>query len=82
MVSVGLAALKLHRLGIPVDDLAALDAEIAEQGSAGGAEAEGCVFDDGLTAADGVKEVVEVVVAVGVALGRGELLHVFGEARR
>src|SRR6476646_7191164 len=33
-----LATLKLHRLGVPMDNLAALDAEIAEQGSAGGAE--------------------------------------------
>ena len=31
-----------------MDDVAALDAEVAEQGSAGRAEAEGRIFDDGL----------------------------------
>ena len=53
MVSVVLAALgELHGFGVPVDDAAAFDAEVAEQGSAGGAESEGCIFDDGLAAAD------------------------------
>src|SRR4051794_36973334 len=74
-----LATLKLHRFGVPVDDLATLDAEIAEQGGAGGTEAEGRIFDHGLSAADRLEEVVEVVVAVGVVLGRGELLNVLRE---
>ena len=63
-----LAALDLHRFRVPVDDIAALHAQVAEQGSAGCTEAEYRIFDYGLTAADRVKEVMEVVIAVDVAL--------------
>ena len=65
-----LATLELHRFGVPVDDLATLDAEIAEQGGAGGTEAEGRIFDHRFTAANGVEEVVEVIVAVAIAARR------------
>ena len=60
---------ELHCLRVPVDDAAAFDTEIAEKRGPGGAEAEGCVFDWLTAGADGVEEVVEVVVAVGVAGG-------------
>ena len=65
---------EFHGFGVPVDDVAAFDAEIAEEGRTSGAEAEGCVLNDGLAAADGVEEVVEVIVAVGVAGRRDEFL--------
>ncbi len=61
-----------------MDHASPLDTEIAEQSGAGGAEAEGGVFDDGLAAADGGEEVVEVVVAVGVSTGGCVLFDCLG----
>ena len=43
---------ELHLIGVPVDYLAALDAEVREQGGARRAVAEDGVFDDGLTGTD------------------------------
>lgn len=70
----------LHCFGVPVDDGAAVGAQIAEQGSAGCAESKGCVFDNGLATAHRVEEVVKVVVAVGIAFGRREFLNRLGTA--
>src|SRR5258708_3012154 len=65
----------LHFIGVPIDDLAALDAEIAEERGAGGAIAEDRVFNDRLPRTDRSEEVAEVVVAVAVALGREVLFR-------
>ena len=43
---------QLHFVGVPVDDLAALDAEVAEQSGTCGAIAEDRVFDDRLARTD------------------------------
>ena len=58
-----------HGVGVPLDDAAVFHAEVAEQGGSGGAEAEDGVLDYGFAGADRGEEVVEVVVAVAVALG-------------
>ena len=63
-----------HGVGVPIDDAAVFHAEVAEQGGSGGPEAEDGVFDYGFAGTDRGEEVVEVVVAVTVAFGRGELL--------
>src|ERR1700727_1110911 len=61
---------ELHGVGIPLHNRLAFIAEVAEQSGSGGAEAEDGVLDDGLAAANGGEEVLEVVVAVAVASGR------------
>src|SRR5271154_4726864 len=67
---------KRHRFRIPMNDAIPFDAEITQQGGACSAKAEGCIFDDGLAAANGIEEVVKVILAVGVAIGGNELLNV------
>jgi len=63
MVSIRLG--DFHSFRVPVNDAAALDAEIAEQRSSGGAETEHRIFHDRLACSNGVKEVLEVVIVVG-----------------
>src|SRR3954471_5325606 len=65
---------QLHLVGVPVDDLAAFDAEVREQGGAGGTIAEDGVFHHRLTGADCGEKILEVVVAIAVALGGDEFL--------
>ena len=43
--------------GVPVDDGALFETEVAEECGSGGAEAEGGIFDRLLAGADGVEEV-------------------------
>ena len=59
---------QLHCIRVPLDDFALFDAEIAEQSCAGCAESEDGVFHHWLAAANRPKEVLEVVVAVQVAV--------------
>ena len=64
----------LHRVRIPLDYSTALHAQIAEQRGSGCAEAEYRIFNDGLARANSSEEIVEVVVAVAVSIGRDKLL--------
>src|SRR5579875_1917589 len=57
----------LHGFGVPVNDAAAVHADIREQGRSGCAEAKDRVFHHGRPVADGIKEIVKVVIAVQVA---------------
>src|ERR1700678_538124 len=52
---------------------------VAQESRACCPKAEGRVFADGMAAADGVEEVVEVIVAVGVTGWSCELLDVLGQ---
>src|SRR5271157_682928 len=49
--------------------LAAIVTHVAEQGGAGGSEAEDRVFHDGLAGSNGVDPVLQVVVVVAITLG-------------
>src|ERR1700726_114858 len=60
---------QLHCVGIPLHHRTALEAEIAEQCGPGCAESEYCILHDGLPRSNCRKEILEVIVAVAVALG-------------
>ena len=67
---------KLHRLRIPMHHAVAFDTDVAEQSGTRCTEAEGRIFHNRLAIAYRVKEVMEVVVAVGIAGRRAEGLNV------